>query len=165
MLFLDQIIWCNRKWDHSRWWKGYFIFALANHPLASGITLLEFVFLKNVLLCNNSFLGLQIASAYFAPRKGIQIPDSGRLLLVESGILGFAIRNTSQEFRNPIKDRNPESKFLWQRLKFSVLNLEPTAWNPESKTVLDSLTWWALLIKTHSIFICCSLIIWSFLSR
>ena len=67
MLFLDQIIWCNRKWDHSRWWKGCFIFALANHPLVSGIRLLEFVFLQNVLLCNNSFLGLQIASKVWVP--------------------------------------------------------------------------------------------------
>ena len=67
MLFLDQTIWCNPKWDHSRWWKSYFIFALANHPLASGIKLLEFVSLKIALLSNNSFLGLQIASQVWVP--------------------------------------------------------------------------------------------------
>ena len=55
-------------------------------------------------------------------------PDSGILLLVKSGILDFAIRNTAQGVRNP------ESKFHWQRLEFS-------SWNPQSKTVLDSLTW------------------------
>ena len=168
MLFLDQTIWCYPKWDHSRWWKSYSIFALANHPLASGIQLLEFVSLKIALLSNNSFswppncfssLSTSLTRlAYFASCKGIQIPESGKFLLVESGILGFAIRNTSQGFRNPINDRNPESKFLWQRLEFSTLNLEPTAWNQEFKTVLDSLRWGFLLIKTTSIFIGCSLI-------
>ena len=41
---------------------------------------------------------------YVAPCKGIQIPKSGKLLLVESGIReGFspAIRNTAQGVRNP----------------------------------------------------------------
>ena len=52
-------------------------------------------------------------------------PESGKFLLVESGILGFGIRNSDQGIRNPTNDWNPES----------------TAWNPESKTVLDSLTW------------------------
>ena len=75
------------------------------------------IFKKKLLLCNSSFLGLQIAFkvwvpppptglAYFAPCKEIQISKSGKSLLVESGILGFAIRDTSQGFRNPTKDRN-----------------------------------------------------------
>ena len=57
---------------------------------------------------------------------------------MESGILGFGIRNTA---RNPTNDWNPESKFHWQRLKSSTLDPESTAWNPESKTVLDSVAW------------------------
>ena len=54
---------------------------------------------------------------------------------MESGILGFGIRNTA---RNPTNDWNPESKFHWQRLKSSTLDPESTAGNPESNTVLDS---------------------------
>ena len=71
-------------------------------------------------------------------RKGIQILECDKILLVESGILGFRIRNTA---RNPTNDWNPESKFHWQRLKSSTLNPESTALNPESKTVLDSVAW------------------------
>ena len=41
--------------------------------------------------------------SFFAPCKGIRIPQSRNFLLVESGILGFGIRN-------PTKDWNPESK-------------------------------------------------------
>ena len=47
-----------------------------------------------------------------APYKGIQIPKSGKFLLVESaitktflvesGILGSETRNTAQEIRNPV---------------------------------------------------------------
>ena len=33
--------------------------------------------------------------------KGIRILESGKLLLVESGIVGFGIRNTAQGIRNP----------------------------------------------------------------
>ena len=81
----------------------------------------------------------------FALCKGIRIPECKKFLLVESrilenllvesGILGFGIRNTAQGIRNPVsidKDWNP------------VIGI----WNPwcgiqntESKTVLDSLTW------------------------
>ena len=42
--------------------------------------------------------------------------------------------------RNPTNDWNPESKFHWQRLESSTCNLESMARNPDSKTVLDSLT-------------------------
>ena len=64
-----------------------------------------------------------------------------KFLLVESGILGFGIRNTAQVIRNPTNDWSLESKFHLQRLKSSTWNPESMAWNPESKTVLDSLTW------------------------
>ena len=55
------------------------------------------------------------------PYKAIWIPESGKILLMESGILeillveseilGLGIRNTTQGIRNPTKDWNPESKF------------------------------------------------------
>ena len=64
----------------------------------------------------------------------IWITDSGKYFLVKSGILGFGIRNTAQRIWNPTKDWNPESKFYQQRP-------ESRAKNPESKTVLDPLTW------------------------
>ena len=53
--------------------------------------------------------------------------ESVKFLLVESGILGFGIRNTAQGIRNPPKMgfQNPSS---W--------NPKSTTWNPESKTVL-----------------------------
>ena len=62
---------------------------------------------------------------------------------VESGIKGFAVRNTAQGIQNHTNDWNPEFKFHWQWLReSSSWNPESTAWNPESaKTVLDSITW------------------------
>ena len=76
----------------------------------------------------------------FSPGKGIQIPESAKCLvlesgiwefyLVESGILDFEIHNTAQGNRNGTNHWNAESKFLWQRTR-----------NPESETVLDSFTW------------------------
>ena len=57
----------------------------------------------------------------FAPCKGIRIPESGKflhlesgileILLVESGILGLGMRNTGVGIRNPTNNSNPESKF------------------------------------------------------
>ena len=40
----------------------------------------------------------------FTPCKGIQIPESGKFLLVESGILGFGIWNTAQAIWNSAYD-------------------------------------------------------------
>ena len=61
------------------------------------------------------------------------MPESMEFLFVESGILGFGIRNTAQGIRNPANDWNPESKFHCLRI------FESSIWNPESKTVLVSL--------------------------
>ena len=41
------------------------------------------------------------------PCEGIRVLESVKCLLVESGILGFGIRNTAQGIRNPTKDWNP----------------------------------------------------------
>ena len=50
-----------------------------------------------------------------------------QILLVESGILGFGIRNTALRIGIPTNYWNPESKFYW---------LESSTRIPESKTVL-----------------------------
>ena len=42
---------------------------------------------------------------------GIWIPEPGEFLLVESGILGFGIRNTTQGIQNLTNIWNPEFKF------------------------------------------------------
>ena len=57
------------------------------------------------------------------------------------GIQGFGIQNRAQELRNPAKAWNPESTFHWKRLESSTRNPQSTEWDPESKTVLYSLTW------------------------
>ena len=82
----------------------------------------------------------------FTPCKGIRNPESGirDIFLVEAENLGLGIRNTAEGIRNFTNDWNPESKFHWHRIRNlgpGIWNLESMAWNPESKTVLDSLTW------------------------
>ena len=52
--------------------------------------------------------------------KGIRIPDSGKFLLVESGILGLEIRNTAEKSGNPLTTRiqNPSSiDAQWETLE------------------------------------------------
>ena len=60
------------------------------------------------------------------PCEGIRIPESEKVLLMESWIVGFGIRNTVQGIRNPTKDWNPEFKFYGQIL-------ESSTWNPEDR--------------------------------
>ena len=81
-----------------------------------------------------------MSTKYIAPYKGVRFLESGirnpeNLSLVESGILGFGIRNKVQGIRNPlcIGIRNPSCSAL-------PGNPESKTWNPESKTVVDSLT-------------------------
>ena len=45
------------------------------------------------------------------------------------------------ELKYPTTEWNLESKFHWRRLESSTRNPEPMEWDPESKTVLYSLTW------------------------
>ena len=63
---------------------------------------------------------------------------------MESATLYFRIRNIAQGIQNPANDWNSESKFHWQRLEFSIWNLDSTAWNPESITVLAFPSTWGL---------------------
>ena len=61
---------------------------------------------------NNSYLVLYFSTVSIkrlAPcNKGIRIPESGKFLLVEFGILDFKMWNTAQGIRNPTNDSNPE---------------------------------------------------------
>ena len=50
---------------------------------------------------------------------------------VESGIIGFGIRNTAQEILNPTHDKNPAES--------STSSAKSKLWNHELKTVFDSL--------------------------
>ena len=101
--------------------------------------------LGKTLRLRNRIFALSGSRSLLALCKEIHIPESKEFLPVESGILGFEIRNSAQGIRNPTTDWNPESKFHCQRLESSTWNLESGAWNPGSRTVLDSLTWMALL--------------------
>ena len=79
-----------------------------------------------------------------APCKGIQIPEFREIFA--SGIRNLEVWNLecSQEVRNLTKDWNPESQFHRQRKPVPVSgirNPESMAWNPESKTVWDSVAW------------------------
>jgi len=70
---------------------------------------------------NNSYLVVYFSTVFIkglAPcNKGIRFPESGQFLLVESGILYFAMRNTAQGIRNPTNDSNLQFRFHWQRLE------------------------------------------------
>ena len=61
-----------------------------------------------------------LTKGLIAPFKGIRILESVKFLLVESGILGFGIRNSAQEIKNPTYKWNPESQFHLQRLESST---------------------------------------------
>ena len=58
------------------------------------------------------------AKTSIAPCKGIRIPEFGKTLVVESGILDFGIRNTAQGILNSTNDWNPESKFHRSRIQY-----------------------------------------------
>ena len=91
---------------------------------------------------------------------GIRIPESGKFLLVESemeenlhvesGILGFGVRNTAEEFGIPLATgiQNASSANKGWNLVSGIRNPESMTWNPESETVLDSLTWSEMTYRT-----------------
>jgi len=120
-----RISWKNLIKDHG-------IYFINSHNLISW-QCMDIVRRKLMLVT----IGTKRVNLSFAPCKRIRIRESGKFLLVESGIrkiwfvesgiLGFGIRNTAQGIRNPT---NP-----------AIWNQEYTASNPESKTVLDFLTW------------------------
>ena len=43
----------------------------------------------------------------------IQIPDSGKFLLMEGGIVGYGIRNSALEIRNPTNDYQRSWNSSW----------------------------------------------------
>ena len=72
--------------------------------------------------------------------KEIRIPDPVKFLLVESGILGFGIRNSAQGIQNPATSWNLEFKFHWQQI-----------WNPESTTSNPESTHFSLRVILNAI--------------
>ena len=71
---------------------------------------------------------------------GLWNPQSGKVLLVKSKILGFGICDSTQGIRNPADSWNPDESSIFDRYsEKQYLECGSTAWNPESPTVLDSL--------------------------
>ena len=73
------------------------------------------------------------------PCMGIRILESAKFLPVDSEILGFGFRNSAKRIQNLDNDWNPESSSWY---------LEFLAWNPESLTVLDCLSWGKITTST-----------------
>ena len=83
----------------------------------------------------------QDLDSFATPKEHSSSPHVGESRFRNPWNFDCGIQNTGQGIRNPTKDWNSESRFHWQRLESSTWNQESTAWNPESNTVLDSLTW------------------------
>ena len=84
----------------------------------------------SILWCNHlekeSRISILISDTLVALQQNACVNRGKRIRIPE-------FQNTAQEIRNPTKDWNPGFNFHLQRL-------ESTAWNPESKTVLNSLS-------------------------
>ena len=102
----------------------------------------------------HSFINLELTT-YTSPHvwgSGFQnqrnfvcgIRNQGKSLIVESGILGFGIRNTAQGIRNITNDCNPESKvylFHWHDKNWNPV---PGIQNPRRWVQNPRLSWIAL---------------------
>ena len=83
-----------------------------------------------------------------APRKGnldsgkigLVEAESGKILPVKSGIIGFGIRNTAQGIRNPTNKWNPESQFNCHRLEFGIHSVESRIQDCHRAIVTDQKT-------------------------
>ena len=64
-------------------------------------------------------------------------PESGKFLPLESEILDFGIRNTTQGIRNPFHDWNPDSKSHWERIQ----NRVPGLWTPRRGIQNPNVSW------------------------
>ena len=73
--------------------------------------------------------------------KGIL--DSGILEILALNMESGIPENFTCEMRNPTNERNPESKFQCQQIRIQYLEsgIHSVKSDPESKTVLDSVTW------------------------
>ena len=78
-----------------------------------------------------------------APCKGIGIPESGKFSLVESGVLGFGIRDTGQGIRNPTNDWNPEPSSIDEGL-----NPVPGIRNTRREILNPRMSWTDRVVKS-----------------
>ena len=111
-------------------------------------------------------------SRFPSPRNHcLRNPESGKLFLevpkseaLESGIrlegsripltIGIWNPNSTDKVRNPESTANPESGIRNRQRIRNSWNPESTAWNPESNTVLDFLTWgekWCVIYRIGSV--------------
>ena len=85
--------------------------------------------------------------SWVVPCKGVGIPESGKFLLLESGIGGkFCLCNLESralEFGTQLKKSGLPLTIEIQspRSTDKDWNPESMVWNPESKNVMDPLTW------------------------
>ena len=94
------------------------------------------------------------ASVFRNPRNFCSSnPKYRKVLLLDSGIVCIEIRKTAQWIWIPSNDCNPGSKLHWQSPESSTGIPESGAtWNPESKPVLDFLTWGEFLMLVDIFF-------------
>ena len=69
--------------------------------------------------------------------------DSGILEILALNMESWIRENFTWEIRNPTSKWNPESNFQWQQIRIQYLEsgIQNVESDPESKTVLDSVTW------------------------
>ena len=80
----------------------------------------------NVLTVPPSWLCREVWNGCFFSLKSLhvmRIPECEKFLLVESGLLGFGIRNTAEVLRIPDNNWNPESKFHLKLIRNPVLGV------------------------------------------
>ena len=79
-------------------------------------------------------LSISETFTFFAPYKGIRIPESGKFLLVESKMRGFGILNTAQGIQNSTDDwyriQVPLSETGIQYLESRIRGVESRIQNP-----------------------------------
>ena len=104
-------------------------------------------------------LAARFCNFWIAPCKGIRIRETRNFLLVDSGILGFGIRNPALSIRNPTKDWNPESNLLkiysrlnWASRSKEKPSLESLPREKEGILYAHALIWAVEVLQRH--FLC-----------
>ena len=83
---------------------------------------------------------------HFVPsrKSGVRGPGSGEILFVESGVVGFGIRNSARGIRNPTNEWNPETPSTdkecgIQYMEPGIRNLQIGIQYPRLRLITDGL--------------------------